>query len=96
MSASMMEKVKLCGGNIIEGDIATCPYASKLVDLKDIPTFFGGPDESFSAILDPERRAELHGEPGEHQDDEHEVSTPDKSETKTPKSKSSKKKKKKK
>jgi len=42
MSASLMEKVKLCGGDIINGDIKDCPMATKLVPLENIPSFLGG------------------------------------------------------
>lgn len=45
MSASMMEKVKLCSGDIVNGDINDCPYAAKLVAIPDIPTFLGGQSE---------------------------------------------------
>lgn len=84
MSAQMMEKVKLCSGATLTGDISECPMAHKLVPVKDIPTFLGGEDKDFSAILDPDRTVD--GSIPE---------TPEKSEPKTPSSKSSKKKKKK-
>jgi len=83
MSASMMEKVKLCGGHT-SGDITSCPYAAKLIPLENIPTFLGGKDDDYSDILDPERKANTLPE----------EQTPDKgADGKTPKSKSSKKKK---
>jgi hypothetical protein len=87
MSAQMMEKVKLCSGATLTGDIKDCPMAGKLVPVKDIPTFLGGEDKDFSAILDPER--EVDGSVPEAQ-------TPEKknSEAKTPKSSGKKKKKK--
>ncbi len=83
MSASMMEKVKLCGGHT-SGDISSCPYAAKLIPLENIPTFLGGKDDDYSDILDPERKANTLPE----------EQTPEKgADGKTPKSKSSKKKK---
>lgn len=42
MSASMMEKVKLCSGDIFNGDINDCPMAKKLVPIENIPSFLGG------------------------------------------------------
>lgn len=37
-----MEKVKLCGGDIVSGNIEDCPMAKKLVPLENVPTFLGG------------------------------------------------------
>ena len=82
-------QVKLCGGDIVNGDINDCPYAARLLAVENIPTFLGGKDTEYSAILDPEKRRELHG------DEEDDLLTPEKSAAATPDSKSSKKKKKK-
>jgi hypothetical protein len=42
LSESLTGKASMCGGTIAEGELMKCPYASKNINIADLPTFVGG------------------------------------------------------
>ncbi len=42
LSESLTGKVAMCGGTIAPGQLGACPYASKNINIDELPSFVGG------------------------------------------------------